>query len=113
MSCTAQWDPDHTPSGGKCGRRAIQLGLRKEWAFQFAGGENILKIADVTAFVALQRQFASSPETWADLRVPIERPYRHPGAASQAGRAPACTGMPVDASDSTLSVSGGGGVALA
>ena len=22
-----QWDPDHTPSGGKCERRAVQLGL--------------------------------------------------------------------------------------
>ena len=50
-----QWDPDHTPGGGKHkARKAIQIGLRKlrseEWA-QGTKGPAIRKILDITDFV--------------------------------------------------------------
>jgi len=45
-----QWDPDHTPGGGKAAnRRAIQLGMRNEK--RFISGEDILEIQDLTNFV--------------------------------------------------------------
>ena len=34
-----QWDPDHDPEGGKCERRAIQLGLKG----QVRGWRDLLK----------------------------------------------------------------------
>ena len=46
-----QWDPDHTPSGEKTGgRRAIQLGLRREMLDKFSR-EFIINIHDITDFV--------------------------------------------------------------
>lgn len=49
-----QWDPDHLPTGEKCERRAIQLGLRGA-ALEAYGKREILQIVDMTAFVAEQR----------------------------------------------------------
>ena len=49
-----QWDPDHLPSGGKCERRAIQLGLRGA-ALEAYGKREIVEIIDMSAFVAEQR----------------------------------------------------------
>src|SRR5688572_9863796 len=46
-----QWDPDHDPYGNKLTRRAIQLGLKGKPLERF-GKENILKIEDLTNFVA-------------------------------------------------------------
>ena len=50
-----QWDPDHTPSGSKLGRRAIQLGLQGEAAIKYAN-EWIVDIEDISEFVTEQRQ---------------------------------------------------------
>jgi hypothetical protein len=49
-----QWDPDHAPSGEKCERRAIQLGLRGS-ALEAYGKREIVQITDMSAFVAEQR----------------------------------------------------------
>ena len=45
-----QWDPDHTPSGGKCDRRAIQLGLRGD-ALRRYESDWLAQIEDITDFV--------------------------------------------------------------
>src|SRR5436309_725083 len=52
-----QWDPDHDPSGAKVERRAIQLGLRGDVLARYAR-EWIVRIEDVSAFVAKQRPHA-------------------------------------------------------
>ena len=70
-----QWDPDHDPKGQKCARRAIQLGLRGEALIKMASGEVILHIVDLTDFVITQRDNSSEISKWADLLVPVERPY--------------------------------------
>ncbi len=49
-----QWDPDHLPTGAKCERRAIQLGLRGA-ALEAYGKREIVQIIDLSAFVAEQR----------------------------------------------------------
>ena len=73
-----QWDPDHDPSGGKCERRAVQLGLRGEMLRQYAR-EAILEIEDISGFVAAQSSHAHAP--YADLLVPRERVYAPEDAA--------------------------------
>lgn len=50
-----QWDPDHSPYGGKLERRAIQLGLRNDFLLPFKG-EGILEIIDISSFVSEQRK---------------------------------------------------------
>ena len=52
-----QWDPDHSPQGGKLERRAVQLGLRGPTVREYAR-EWILEIEDISEFVAEQRQHA-------------------------------------------------------
>ena len=64
-----QWDPDHSPSGGKLERRAIQLGLRGE-ALRLYGHEWIVAIEDISDFVAEQRGKHQG------LITPQERVYR-------------------------------------
>ena len=68
-----QWDPDHDPYGIKLERRAIQLGLRGEVLRQFAT-DWIVDIADVTPFVAGQRQRVEV-RALDKLTVPVERVY--------------------------------------
>jgi len=51
-----QWDPDHMPSGDKCERRAIQLGLRGA-ALEAYGRREIVQIIDMSAFVAERRPY--------------------------------------------------------
>jgi len=67
-----QWDPDHSPSGGKLNRRAIQLGLRGERLHAFATTE-ILEVIDMTAFVAVQRHHAQDDDP--QLEIPVESVY--------------------------------------
>ena len=67
-----QWDPDHNPAGGKCERRAIQLGLRGETLRRYAR-EAIIEIEDISDFVAAQSSYAHPP--YADLVTPRERVY--------------------------------------
>uniref|UniRef100_A0A6B2LHR4 DUF4291 domain-containing protein n=1 Tax=Arcella intermedia TaxID=1963864 RepID=A0A6B2LHR4_9EUKA len=65
-----QWDPDHTPTGTPIkNRRAIQLGLKN--VKSFSSGEDILRIVDMTPFVAEQYKYLSSP----DLLTPLEKVY--------------------------------------
>lgn len=68
-----QWDPDHTPTGGPLQRRAIQLGLRGETLRRY-GREWIVKIENISDFVATQRQNAT-PHQYDKLIVPVERIY--------------------------------------
>jgi hypothetical protein len=50
-----QWDPDHTPTGGKLERKAIQLGLRGEMLALYTR-EWIISIKDISEFVRAQHQ---------------------------------------------------------
>lgn len=67
-----QWDPDHDPSGSKCERRAIQLGLRGATLRRYAR-EAILEIEDISEFVAAQR--ANARGDYAQLVTPRARVY--------------------------------------
>lgn len=69
-----QWDPDHSPSGIKLERRAIQLGLRGQLLNAFARSE-LLEVIDLTEFVASQRAHANASNTTALLRTPKEEVY--------------------------------------
>jgi hypothetical protein len=68
-----QWDPDHLPTGEKCERRAIQLGLRGA-ALEDYGKPEIVQIIDMSLFVAEQR---SNVHEWKNgkLSTPIENVY--------------------------------------
>ncbi len=68
-----QWDPDHDPYGIKLERRAIQLGMRGEVLRQLAT-DWIVDIADITPFVAAQRQYVEA-RALDKLTVPVERVY--------------------------------------
>lgn len=68
-----QWDPDHSPSGAKQTRRAIQLGLRGRVLEAFAGPE-LIEVVDLTDFVQTQRQYITQAQIGL-LRTPIERVY--------------------------------------
>ena len=68
-----QWDPDHLPTGEKCERRAIQLGLRGA-ALEAYGKREIVHIIDMSAFVAEER---SNVPSWRSgkLMTPVEHVY--------------------------------------
>ena len=66
-----QWDPDHSPSGAKLERRAIQLGLRGSVLEAFAKTE-LVEVIDLTQFVASQR---ANVEHVSVLQTPVERVY--------------------------------------
>ena len=51
-----QWDPDHSPYGGKIARRAIQIGLRGSFLARYAR-EWIVEIDDISEFVREQREY--------------------------------------------------------
>jgi len=67
-----QWDPDHSPTGGKEERRAIQLGLRGDMLRRFARDE-IVKIEDVTNLV--KEQYNNVKGDYRELITPIEKNY--------------------------------------
>lgn len=69
-----QWDPDHSPAGGKLERRAIQLGLRGQASVQYSR-EWIVSIEDISDFVAEQRQHVIT-ENYDQLLTPSESAYR-------------------------------------
>lgn len=79
-----QWDPDHGPSGTPLARKAVQLGLRGAVLREYAD-RAILRVEDVTALVAAQREHAKSPFT--NLQTPRERVYvpRDPAAIRALG----------------------------
>ncbi len=66
-----QWDPDHSPTGGKLERKAIQLGLRGEMLALYAR-EWIVSIEDISAFVSAQYQNLGDLDK---LIIPSERMY--------------------------------------
>lgn len=68
-----QWDPDHTPTGHKCERRAIQLGLRGE-TLEAYGKREALEIIDVSDFVAQQRGKVANGKN-GELLTPSEETY--------------------------------------
>ena len=68
-----QWDPDHLPTGDKCERRAIQIGLRGA-ALEAYGKHEPVEIIDMSSFVAQQRQHATSWQS-GQLEIPIETVY--------------------------------------
>ncbi|PTM57703.1 DUF4291 domain-containing protein [Desmospora activa] len=68
-----QWDPDHDPTGAKCDRRAIQLGLRGSVLAQYAK-DWIIDIQDLSPFVREQRENAY-PDKYDALIVPKEEVY--------------------------------------
>lgn len=68
-----QWDPDHLPTGDKCERRAIQLGLRGE-ALEDYGRREAIDIIDVSEFVSEQRTRIGAWKT-GDLVTPLEHVY--------------------------------------
>eukprot|EP00035_Acanthoeca_spectabilis_P023978 m.451830 g.451830 ORF g.451830 m.451830 type:complete len:327 (+) comp20218_c0_seq1:151-1131(+) len=94
-----QWDPDHSPAGGKLERRAIQLGLSPHvQATIFNTPHGIRRIDDITDYVAAQRErlvaggggagvgekrkgpvpAAKEEAKWqsdGDFMLPTERPY--------------------------------------
>ncbi|MCA9115337.1 MAG: DUF4291 domain-containing protein [Planctomycetaceae bacterium] len=68
-----QWDPDHDPSGEKCERRAVQLGLRRETLAAY-GKREIVEIIDISEFVAQQREFTDEWQS-GRLLTPTEEVY--------------------------------------
>ncbi len=68
-----QWDPDHDPYGAKQDRKAIQLGLRKDYLAPFSG-DGILHIKDISDFVSAQREFVQRNEL-DKLVTPYETPF--------------------------------------
>ncbi len=80
-----QWDPDHTPDGGRVERRAIQLGLRGEVLARYAR-DWIIDIEDLSAYVAEQRSLVQVHE-YARLSTPREtvQHVRNPVTATRLG----------------------------
>ncbi len=68
-----QWDPDHDPYGTKQERRAIQLGLADDVLRSFSR-DWILKIEDVSALVAREREHVSRRDL-TGLTIPREEVY--------------------------------------
>jgi len=68
-----QWDPDHSPYGGKLTRRALQLGLKNSTLEQF-GKRQLVRIEDITDFV-LQQKLHVANRQLEQLLVPQERVY--------------------------------------
>ena len=68
-----QWDPDHSPYGGKLTRRALQLGLKGDTLEQF-GKYQLQRIEDVTDFVQQQKVFVDNRQL-ESLYIPQERVY--------------------------------------
>jgi Domain of unknown function (DUF4291) len=66
-----QWDPDHSPTGGKLERKAIQLGLRGDMLALYAR-EWILSIEDISEFVYEQHH---NLVDFSQLIVPSEMIY--------------------------------------
>jgi hypothetical protein len=83
-----QWDPDRLPTGEKCERRAVQLGLRGA-ALEAYGRREIVEVIDVSAFVAQQRPHVQEWKA-GKLMTPRERVYTPAvtGATTTGGASP-------------------------
>jgi hypothetical protein len=69
-----QWDPDHSPTGNKLDRKAIQLGLSGDVLRRYAK-EWVVDIEDITDFVSQQRTNAT-PSLYENLITPKEGVYK-------------------------------------
>jgi hypothetical protein len=80
-----QWDPDHSPYGGKLTRRALQLGLKNATLEQF-GKHQVKRIEDITEFVQQQKVHVDNRQL-EQLQVPQERVYKlsNSGLAQKVG----------------------------
>ena len=67
-----QWDPDHSPTGAKMERKALQLGLRGSVLKQY-GSDAIIEIEDISDFVAQQKAHANGD--FSNLITPRESVY--------------------------------------
>ena len=67
-----QWDPDHSPTGDKVERRAIQLGLRGKVLEKY--GMAPIEITDISEFVSEQRENAVVSK-YLELKTPCEKVY--------------------------------------
>lgn len=67
-----QWDPDHSPTGDKVERRAVQLGLRGNLLEKYS--KNPIEITDISEFVAEQRKNAKVSK-YSELKTPCEKVY--------------------------------------
>ena len=74
-----QWDPDHSPRGGKLARRALQLGLRGDTLRRFS--DQSLSIEDISAFVREAHAIVQSDD-WTALLTPHEQVYPLPLSSS-------------------------------
>ncbi|MDH5178298.1 MAG: DUF4291 domain-containing protein [Gammaproteobacteria bacterium] len=74
-SVRLQWDPDHGPSGNKCERRAIQLGLRGDILEQYSR-DAIIEIINMTPFI--QNQISHLAQHYNGLLTPEESIYPLP-----------------------------------
>ena len=74
-----QWDPDHSPRGGKLARRAIQLGLRGNMLRRFS--DQALSIEDISAFAREAHAIVQSDD-WTALLTPHEEVYPLPLSSS-------------------------------
>jgi hypothetical protein len=72
-SVRLQWDPDHTPRGGRCARRAIQLGLRGEILAKYSQ-DWLVNIEDISEFVREQYRYVQDRD-WNHLLTPSESVY--------------------------------------
>jgi len=61
-----QWDPDHSPTGKKVERRAIQLGLRGKILEKY--GTSPIEIIDISEFVSKQRENALTINKYSVLK---------------------------------------------
>jgi Domain of unknown function (DUF4291) len=68
-----QWDPDHLPTGEKCDRRAVQLGLRRT-VLEAYGKQEIVQIIDISPFVAERMANIHDWKT-GKLLTPMEQVY--------------------------------------
>eukprot|EP01090_Pellita_catalonica_P020863 TRINITY_DN7656_c0_g1_i1.p1 TRINITY_DN7656_c0_g1~~TRINITY_DN7656_c0_g1_i1.p1 ORF type:complete len:141 (-),score=23.67 TRINITY_DN7656_c0_g1_i1:51-473(-) len=73
-SVRLQWDPDHDPSGDKCTRRAIQIGIKGDLQERFASGSMFLEITNISTFVA-EQSIAAQSGSFDVLDVPFEEEY--------------------------------------
>lgn len=78
-SVRLQWDPDHSPTGERQERRAIQIGLRGEFLRRYAD-EWILRIDDLTQFVGEQAAHVAA-RNYERLMLPREEVYPVTAAA--------------------------------
>jgi hypothetical protein len=76
-----QWDPDHDPIGTPQKRRAIQLGLSGRILKEF-GQSQIVKVDDITDFVAQQRGLIDARKIQ-DLLIPNETVFIPDNVATQ------------------------------